>query len=150
MVQVENPLQENFKNKIALLKMLLGETQKVRDCITQDDMEGLMDSLNERERLMQEIDKLDAAKEQLMKLLGVKAGTGLNTRALASLKGYQDEIRELLEKIEKLDKDNREGAQQKKEAYQKQVQLSRQMKKGIQTYTSPYSSEDGIYIDAKK
>lgn len=150
MVQVENDLKENYKNKIVLLKILLSLSKKQEERIEQDDMENLLKVLDEREQVMQEIDKLDAAQDQLMKLLGLKAAAGIDTRVLSGLKGLQDDIKDCLLSIEKLDKANQESAKNKLDEYKKQVLLSRQMQKGVNTYANPFSQEDGVYIDAKK
>jgi hypothetical protein len=150
MIAVESQLKENYKKKISMMKTFLEAARKIEACIVSDDTQTLTRHLNERDRMIKEIDTLEDERQQLMKLLGVKAGTGIDKAALAGIKELQDELNGLISDIASLDKENISAAKMKMDEYKNQVVTSRQMKKGIRTYLSPYTLKDGIYIDAKK
>jgi len=137
--------EQNMQKKKELLSRAAQIAQSQAEMIREDQIETLRESMQERERITREIDRIDARCAQIRRRISDGAPDTC-TRLGESEKGMM----ELLIRIQTADQANGEQLRGKLREYQSQLRQLRQTRKGMEGYTRTYASEDGIFFDTRK
>ena len=136
--------ERHVKCKKILLTQTLAIAQSQGDMIYKDETDRLKMSMEERERLTGEIDKIDLICAQIKDQL---TDDDMHDRQLTDA---NKDIMEMLLQIQTADQIIGEQLCKKLKEYQNQIRQLRQTKKGMDCYARPFTNEDGIFFDKKK
>jgi len=143
------------REKNELLKKMLILTEKQKEEIDKDSYEALKISLDEKDRIMKEIDKLDKSFLEIFSEIkrenGIKDINQLDIRLypnLTELKKAVEEVTSTLSAISLLDKDNTKAIREKLESTKKELTKIKVGKKAYKGYN--YRFVESMLIDEKK
>ena len=152
-------LTEISQKKIVILKEILILTKRQSENIQEDCLDTLKYIVEEKQRFMDDVDKLDDAFEvyfkRLKSTLGIESLDKLTSNAnigdTATLKNHIQEIFNLLNQIDLLDKDNNEKGKTLMTKLSTEIKKVNQ-KKIINNGYKPASSmpQQSLYFDTKK
>ena len=141
------------KNK--LLKDMLILTEKQKEQIDKDSYEGINRSLDEKDRIMKEIDKLDMSfleiYNEIKRENAIKDINHLDSKLYPNLKELKKAVEEVtttLSAISLLDKENTRAMRDKLESAKKELSKIKIGKKAYKGYN--FRLEESMMIDEKK
>ena len=132
--------EEILKKKKKLLEMIFQIAMKQQEYLDGDDVETLIKAIEERQKIISEIESLDSYAKQIDK----KDAQSESVKALAG------ETKKILQEIAEADKKNIKAAEEKVEDYRGQIRSLKNNKKRIVSYQNIQDNVDGIYFDKKK
>ncbi len=152
-------LQGLSESKKALMLKLLELTKRQQDIIlADDDMVGLEEVIDSKQRLMIQIDELDVY--FLDKYTAVKAGLGIDSldalreEPVAGFKALKEEIEgivSIMQAIKQLDDINTQRAKDNLDKVKAQLKVINVGKKATNSYSnSKYKQSQSILIDNKR
>jgi IMP dehydrogenase/GMP reductase len=141
------------KNK--LLKDMLILTEKQKEQIDKDSYEGINRSLDEKDRIMKEIDKLDKSFLEIFTEIkrekAIKDISQLDPKLYPNLKELKkavEEVTSTLSAISLIDKENTKAMREKLESTKKELTKIKAGKKAYKGYN--YRFAESMLIDEKK
>ncbi len=136
-------LVEMLEKKTGLLSAVLKITKSQKNYIADEDADKLLSELDERQKLIDEILRVDSLIDRTYMNQLVEEG---DTRVSSLF----NEIKTLLKYISEEDKSNIKEAEEKVSEYKNQIKKLKNDKARLNTYTSSAPYSDGIFIDKKK
>lgn len=136
---IEGILAEKKDRLLQILEIARKQTGYLKD----DDVETLVEAIEHRQKLIDEIGELDKYIDE----------NGLKNSAAYGAPGAQAilaDIKSILQDIASEDKINIKAAEDKVEHFKGQIRGVKQNKNRITSYQNAPVSQDGIYIDKKK
>ena len=156
---LEELLQKSFEKEEAL-KRLLQLTTAQGHCIKEKDINGLNQAIEEKKKIMEEIDSIDVAflssYQALKKKLNVQSLEEIDLKQFPSLKDLKISIQRimyLLKQIDMLDQKNRKQLEEDFETLKKEMKEVLQQKKSQKVasiYRQKYVGGEGAFIDNKR
>ena len=142
-------MQDNYQSKVEHLQRMLQNTNKQADLIEKDEIGALVDTLDERQRIMDGVDVLDGRLDKFYQEL-LTDYPQKEEDIHQVVQPYIEQIETLIKDIKTLDDTNRLKTQNKLAEYGQEIKQVRDTNKGVDTYTNPYQSADGLFFDTKK
>jgi len=156
---LEELLQKSFEKEEAL-KRLLQLTTAQGHFIKEKDINGLNQAIEEKKKIMEEIDSIDVAflssYQALKKKLNVQSLEKIDLKQFPSLKDLKISIQRimyLLKQIDMLDQKNRKQLEEDFETLKKEMKEVLQQKKSQKVasiYRQKYVGGEGAFIDNKR
>ncbi|HHY91063.1 MAG TPA: flagellar protein FlgN [Clostridiales bacterium] len=156
---LEELLQKSFEKEEAL-KRLLQLTTAQGHFIKEKDINGLNQAIEEKKKIMEEIDSIDVAflssYQALKKKLNVQSLEEIDLKQFPSLKDLKISIQRimyLLKQIDMLDQKNRKQLEEDFETLKKEMKEVLQQKKSQKVasiYRQKYVGGEGAFIDNKR
>lgn len=155
-----NQLIGQLQQKEKKLEALLDLTRKQREWIGKSDFEKIALLLEDKQHIMDEIDRFDVifleAYHTLKKSLGVGSLNEIDPVQYPELKGLKQEVHRVMECLKQIDAVDQENTRRIQEGFQKvqeemkELKMRKQRTKMALRYKNKYAGAQGLFIDNKK
>ena len=144
MPQYDTELKENRMKKRDLLARMLELTKQEKQHLSTDDLDALLETTKQWSAVAAEIDALEQAFQAILQK------TAEEDRQFP-FDEINDEMTQLLNQINQLQKESYELANEKIDQYKTDLKTVKRSNMRVTSYSNPYTANtDGIYFDTKK
>lgn len=146
---MEETVKSLLEQKLNVMENLLNITQRISDIIKREDTEELLIALNDRQQLINNIDKIDT---KLLNFFNDDiSGFIKYTLGDCKLRAVHNDILSLLKKIKEIDDINLDGIKALFSKLKEDICKLRQTETALKGYgIIGAGSRDGAFIDTKK
>ena len=146
---MEETVKNLLEQKLNVMENLLNITQRISDIIKREDTEELLIALNDRQQLINNIDKIDT---KLLNFFNDDiSGFIKYTLGDCKLRAVHNDILSLLKKIKEIDDINLDGIKALFSKLKEDICKLRQTETALKGYgIIGAGSRDGAFIDTKK